>query len=108
MWSFLIVQLKARTPILLANGKLFTLGIPGRIVTVHSLVDKGTGRVARCCLVGGAAGLPLEIPVWMFDRLACATARFEDDPQVGITALSDLRALLTEVTAGDHLESRLP
>ena len=78
------------------------------IVTVHSIIDKGTGPVARCCLAGEAAGLPLEIPIWMFDRMACAAARFEDDPQVGITSLSALRALLTEVTAGDHLESRLP
>ena len=34
----------------------------------------------------------------MFDRMMCSSARREHHPQVVITALADLQALLAEVT----------
>ena len=35
----------------------------GRIVTVHSVLDKASDSVARCSLAREATGLPLEVPV---------------------------------------------
>ena len=59
----------------------------GRIVTVHSVLDKASDSVARCSLAREATGLPLEVPLWMFDRMMCSSARREHHPQVVITAL---------------------
>ena len=36
----------------------------GRIVTVHSVLR----AIGRCSLTREATGLPLEVPLWMFDR----------------------------------------
>ena len=54
----------------------------GRIVTVHSVLDKASDSVARCSLAREATGLPLEVPLWMFDRMMCSSARREHHPQV--------------------------
>ena len=51
----------------------------------------------RTRLAREATGLPLEVPLWMFDRMMCSSARREHHPQVVITALADLQALLAEV-----------
>ena len=63
--------------------------------------------VARCSLAREATGLPLEVPLWMFDRMMCSSARREHHPQVVITALADLQALLAEVTGAGRVDPRI-
>ena len=70
----------------------------GRIVTVHSVLDIASDSVARCSLAREATGLPLEVPLWMFDRMMCSSARREHHPQVVITALADLQARAEQFT----------
>ena len=88
---------------------------PGRrtVHSVHKAVSSGCCKPKRendtipapdACLARwtqsiSATGLPLEVPLWMFDRMMCSSARREHHPQVVITALADLQALLAEVTA---------
>ena len=79
----------------------------GRSVVIHSFVEKAGGTVARCSLVGEASGLPLELPLWMFDRAACAVARPGDQPQAELTALSALQALLSEVPGSGPAELQI-
>ena len=43
----------------------------------------------------------------MFDRMMCSSARREHHPQVVITALADLQALLAEVTGAGRVDPRI-
>jgi hypothetical protein len=67
----------------------------GRRVCVHGAVDKAGYVFFLCTLEGSQADRWLEVPAWMFDRMACPdleplTAR----PFVSIDALAALSALL--------------
>jgi hypothetical protein len=66
----------------------------GCTVQIHDVIDKAAGAVARCSHDESATGRLLELPLWMFDRSACAPMRVETLPHVDITALRALRALL--------------
>jgi hypothetical protein len=66
----------------------------GCTVRIHEVMDKAAGVVARCSHDDGAAGRLLELPLWMFDRSACAPMRVETLAHVDIAALRALRALL--------------
>ena len=68
----------------------------GHIVHIHEVIEKAAGNVVRCSHAGGAADRLLELPLWMFDRAYCAPMRSEACPQVDVTALQALRALLDE------------
>ena len=57
------------------------------------MIEKVAGDVARCSHAGAADRL-LELPIWMFDRSACAPMRVEAFPRVDIAALQVLRVLL--------------
>jgi hypothetical protein len=70
----------------------------GCIVHIHEVIEKTAGDVVRCSHDHGASGRLLELPIWMFDRAACAPMRVETFPRVDIAALQALRALL-EATA---------
>ncbi len=39
-------------------------------VGIDCVVEKSGIAVARCKLIGDVPGLPLELPLWMFDRLS--------------------------------------
>ena len=83
----------------------------GREVFVDRMVERSGISVARCVLTGDVAVLPLEVPLWMFDRLACASVRHRPSAEVDLTALSALRLLLGEVlnsVPSDHLRSSDP
>jgi len=58
------------------------------------VIEKAAGDVVRCSHDAGASGRLLELPIWMFDRAACAPMRVETFPQADIAALQALRALL--------------
>lgn len=73
----------------------------GRSVGIDRVVEKSGIAVARCKLSSDAPGLPLELPLWMFDRLACSAVRCLQHPQVDLVALCDLRCLLTEIAGTD-------
>jgi hypothetical protein len=64
------------------------------------VIDKVAGAVARCSHDEGATGRLLELPLWMFDRSACAPMRVETLPHVDIAALLALRALLDATSIG--------
>src|ERR1700730_11371416 len=67
----------------------------GRRVCVHKAVDKADDVVFRCTLDGSQAERWLEVPAWMFDRMACADAEpLTAQPFVSIDALAALSALL--------------
>jgi hypothetical protein len=72
----------------------------GCIVHIHEVIEKSAGDVARCSHDDGALGRLLELPIWMFDRSACAPMRVEAFPRVDIGALQALRVLLDAAAIG--------
>jgi len=64
-------------------------------------MEKSGIALARCKLSGDVPGLPLELPLWMFDRLACSAVRCLEHPQVDLVALCALHCLLTEIAGSD-------
>jgi hypothetical protein len=72
----------------------------GCIVHIHEVIEKAAGDVARCSHDDGASGRLLELPIWMFDRSACAPMRVEAFPRVDIAALRALRLLLGAAAIG--------
>jgi hypothetical protein len=64
------------------------------------VIEKAAGDVARCSHDDGAPGRLLELPIWMFDRSACAPMRVEGFPRVDIAALQALRVLLGATVIG--------
>lgn len=66
----------------------------GCIVHIREVIEKAGGDVTRCSHDGGASGRLLELPIWMFDRSACAPMRVEAFPRVDIAALQALRVVL--------------
>lgn len=71
----------------------------GCIVLVQEVIEKADGVVLRCSRDSGATGRWLELPAWMFDRVACLPMQLARRPCVDFAALSRLSALLAE-TAG--------
>ena len=67
----------------------------GRLVYVHSVVDKPGDAVFRCNLTGLRSDRLLEVPIWMFDRTACASCRRSGFAHVGLKALSALAGLVS-------------
>jgi hypothetical protein len=72
----------------------------GCIVHIHEVIEKAAGDVARCSYDHGSSGRLLELPIWMFDRSACAPMRVEAFPRVDIGALEALRVLLDATAIG--------
>jgi hypothetical protein len=64
------------------------------------VIEKATGEVVRCSHDGVVSGRLLELPIWMFDRAACAPMRVETFPQADIAALQALRTLLDTTEIG--------
>lgn len=73
----------------------------GQDVVITRMVARFGVPVAHCRLVGCESGLPLEVPLWMFDQLACSQVRHVERPQVDLTALQALRGLLDKAADGD-------
>jgi hypothetical protein len=72
------------------------------------VIDKLAGAVARCSHDKGAIGRLLELPLWMFDRSACASMRVQTLPHVDIAALRALRALLDATSIAGVEVGRTP
>lgn len=66
----------------------------GRLVYVHSVVDKPGDAVFRCNLTGLRSDRLLEVPIWMFDRTACASCRRSVSAHVSLEALKALAGLV--------------
>ena len=66
----------------------------GRSVYIHEVIDKPGVAVFRCNLTGGRSDRSLEVPVWMFDRAACAGCRGVDTAHVGLDTLTVLAELI--------------
>jgi len=64
------------------------------------VIEKAAGDVARCSHDDGASGRLLELPIWMFDRSACAPMQVGAFPRVEIGALQALRVLLDATAIG--------
>jgi hypothetical protein len=77
----------------------------GYIVQIHEVVDKTSGNVARCSRDGELAYRLLELPMWMFDRAACASMRMDSHPWVEVAALDALTKLLAAVAVTDAAPS---
>jgi hypothetical protein len=78
------------------------------IVHIHDVIKRPTGDVGRCSRHGRATDRCLELPMWMFDRAACAAIRVEAHPRAHIAALSALMALMRQVAAhGDGVHIAL-
>ena len=73
----------------------------GRVASIDRIIERSGIAVARCQLSGTAAGLPLELPLWMFDGPACSAVRFLEHPQVDLAALSALQCLLTDIAGAN-------
>lgn len=67
----------------------------GRLIHIHQVLDKGIA-VFRCSLTSDAADRWLEIPVWMFDRIASAHWRTMPVPHVELASLRALARILEE------------
>jgi hypothetical protein len=72
----------------------------GCIVHIHEVVKRSTADVGRCSRDGDATGRCPELPMWMFDRAACAAVQVETHPRVHIAALCALKALISQVSGG--------
>lgn len=68
----------------------------GRTVYVHEVIDKPGVAVFRCNLTGCRSDRSLEVPFWMFDRVACAGCRDVDTAHVGLDTLTVLAELVRE------------
>jgi len=68
---------------------------------MHEVIEKTAGNVVRCSHDGGTSNRLLELPIWMFDRAACAPMRVGRFPQANIAALAALRTLLDATAIGD-------
>ena len=92
-----VVQPSARAPTGPSPVGCFIAGIPGtaRLVRVRDVVEKAGIARARCALDGAAPDLWQEVPLWMFDRVACAGMRIEPRARVDVTALSALASLVS-------------
>ena len=80
----------------------------GRDVCIEGIVKKSGLSFARCRLIGDASCLPLELPIWMFDRVACSAVRHQDFPEVDLTCLLALQLLLAEIADGTTSEQHVP
>ena len=80
----------------------------GRRVHVHEVVDKAGGASFRCSLTGVASDRRLEVPAWMFDRVAGQCWQVAAAPVASVAALEALTALLHDATGicGGASESR--
>src|SRR5512134_1254208 len=79
----------------------------GRQVQVHEAMEKGGGEVFRCSLSGLASDRWLEVPSWMFDRVASATWRVCAAPHVDVSTLGALATLLQDVKSVSDAPSQL-
>ena len=77
----------------------------GRLVRVRDVVEKAGIARARCALDGAAPGLWQEVPLWMFDRVACAGMRVEERAMVDLSTLSALASLVSDAL-GKSVSSR--
>lgn len=68
----------------------------GRSVYVDEVIDKLGDAVFRCKLTGDLSDRSLEVPIWMFDRTACAACRRADTAHVGLEALRALAELVCD------------
>ncbi len=68
----------------------------GRSVYVHEVIDKPGVAVFRCNLTGSRSDRSLEVPVWMFDRAACASCRGDNTAHVSLDTLSALAELVRD------------
>ena len=80
----------------------------GRDVRIERIVERAGVSVARCRQVGDVPGLPLELPLWMFDHLACTSIRRRRTSEVDLAALSALQFLLGEVSRSDTFDHHVP
>ena len=69
----------------------------GRAVYIHEVIERGGERAFRSDLAKSQTAPCMDVPAWMFDRAACLRLLRADMPQVEVTALSCLKALLAEV-----------
>ena len=80
----------------------------GRDVCIEGIVKKSGLSFARCRRIGDASCLPLELPFWMFDRVACSAIRLRDFPEVDLASLLALQLLLAEIVDGTTSEQHVP
>ena len=71
-----------------------------RVVWVHKAFEKRASDVFRCGLNSDKSARSLELPAWMFDRMACASMRLATAPQVNCAALLALQACLAAAVSG--------
>ena len=72
----------------------------GLRVFVHDVMTRGSRRTFRCAETADGAARCLEIPEWMFDRVACCGLAQAESPRVDRAALDRLKALIFEVSGG--------
>src|SRR5215831_16466475 len=61
---------------------------------------RGSTRTFRCAETADGAARCLEIPEWMFDRVACCGLTQAESPRVDRAALDRLKALIFVVSGG--------
>src|SRR5262249_23531975 len=66
-------------------------------VYIHEVIERRGERALRCDLAKSQTARCMDVPAWKFDRAACLRVRLTDTPQVEVTALGCLKALLAEV-----------
>ncbi|WP_027163595.1 hypothetical protein [Mesorhizobium sp. WSM1293] len=68
-----------------------------RQVHIHEVIDKNDAKVFRCSVSGQVSDHWLEIPAWMFDRVASANWRIIAVPHFDLAALGTLATLLHDI-----------
>jgi hypothetical protein len=81
----------------------------GTLVAIHEAIAKADGVVFRCTLSGSAADRWLEVPAWMFDRVARSDAPcLATAPFVSVAALLALTDLLRQALKASSASSNAP
>jgi hypothetical protein len=80
----------------------------GLRVGVHEAIEKSDDVIFRCNLSGSDADRWLEVPAWMFDRLACARVHVADDAHADMAALMALAALVQNALNDRFVPSNAP
>jgi hypothetical protein len=68
----------------------------GRVVHVHEVIERGGEHIFRCDVDEKLSGRCLDVPAWMFDRVACLGVRRVATPQVDLAGLARLKRLFVD------------
>jgi hypothetical protein len=78
----------------------------GRQIYVHAVFEHADARIFACAIDSQQTARCLNVPAWMFDRAACVRMLRAETPQVELSALVRLKALLAECSPSTPIRQK--